>query len=1489
MRLSSVILTLLFALAASMRADVTITAGIFGTSNSNQAAIPTGSMQIQGANFSLTGNGPSCYVSVASSQTSVTFSPICSESLKYTSGFPPVQLVYNGTTYVDAGGAPGTTGFIVVSMKFSGPSVIAPNGSNGQSGAYSASVGNVPFSTTGSVTVYSASGSGQVILSLAISGTGLYSATAAGDGGRQYLASATYQFQPPSPAYVTITAGSASTSYGGGGPLHGSISMEGDNFSLSGPGIVPQCFGALPNGNGGGVTSVTFNPTCTESLTSQGANITSLPLAQLVYNGTTYVDNDGLPGTTGYIVIALKFSGPAVTVPNTASNPVEPGEYNGKVGNVPFSMTGNVTVHSGSTGGPVIVSIPISGTGLFSAYQYGLLGAGGPGGVPSGSATYQFRPPSPTMFGLDTSTQGAWPGKYGADGYLIANGPTSFPAYAAVNVAGATTYTWAGQSTDPRALQNSPGSSTGIASAYTQYPSKSFTININFLDGKTHRVALYVLDWDTFSRMETVTITDGGSGAVLDSEVLQDFNGGEYATWDLQGNVVITVTPNPGTTPVVSGIFFDPASATAPQTSFTLSATPASIAAGSTGSSTVTVNPLNGFNSPVTLAATGWPAGITGTFATNPTAINSGVGITVASNVAAGTYSLTVTGTSGALSATTTVALTVTAAVAPSLTVSATPVTIATESVGNSTVRVTELNGIFINASLSAPGWPTGIVANIENPVGTSGSVGINVAGGVAPGTYTLPLTATSGTLTASTTIALTVTTGTPLFTISATPVTIAAGSSGLSTVTAIWPTSSPLPVVLTTSVWPAGITGASPSITPPTNTAKVTISVAAGVAPGVYSLTLIGTSTPISYITTIALTVTGGSSSGSSATYTGLDSATQGAWTGKYGGDGFLIANDSASSLPSYAATAGVNGASTFTWSAQTSDVRALQTSRGSSTGIASEYYGNAFSINVNLTDGAAHQVALYLLDFDTTSRAESIVILDAATNAILNQQSFSGFHNGQWAVWNIKGDVIMKVSTANSGNNAVVSGIFFGPGSGTPPPSFTLNATSASIAAGSTGSSTVAVNPLNGFASTVSLAATGWPTGITGTFASNPTATNSSVNISVASNVAPGNYSLTVTGTGGALSASTTLALTVTAAASFTVSAAPVEILTESAGFSSVTVTGAVAPVSLSTPGWPTGISADATSPVLGSVEINVAGGVAPGKYSLPLVASDGIHTASTTIALTVITGTQFFSISATPVTIAAGSSGSSTVTATNASVPVALAAASAWPTGITATPTSTTLPTNTATFLISVAAGVAPGVYSLPLIGTTSPVSGDLTTITLTVTGSNLGSSATYAGLDTTTQGAWTGKHGAAGYIIANGANVLPSYGSATVTGASTYTWAGESSDPRALQTSPSSSTRIASAYTDYPNTSFTINVSMNDHNVHQVSLYLLDWDSTSRVETFTFLEAATNTVLDTETFSGFHNGEYASWNVTGNVTIKVTPGAGVSPVLSGIFFN
>jgi hypothetical protein len=89
----------------------------------------------------------------------------------------------------------------------------------------------------------------------------------------------------------------------------------------------------------------------------------------------------------------------------------------------------------------------------------------------------------------------------------------------------------------------------------------------------------------------------------------------------------------------------------------------------------------------------------------------------------------------------------------------------------------------------------------------------------------------------------------------------------------------------------------------------------------------------------------------------------------------------------------------------------------------------------------------------------------------------------------------------------------------------------TSLTAAQGATGSSTVSATATSGFSSAVSLSASALPTGITASFspASVSPPASAAITLSVAPTVAPGTYSLTVTGNGGGQTHSATLALTV------------------------------------------------------------------------------------------------------------------------------------------------------------------------------------------------------------------------------------------------------------------------------------------------------------------------------------------------------------------------
>ena len=124
------------------------------------------------------------------------------------------------------------------------------------------------------------------------------------------------------------------------------------------------------------------------------------------------------------------------------------------------------------------------------------------------------------------------------------------------------------------------------------------------------------------------------------------------------------------------GAFTFPTCTGAPGFSLTAAPSTLSIVQGNTGTSTITVVPLNGFAGSVTLAASGLPSGVTAGFSTNPTTSTSTLTLTASANATLGTSTVTITGVSGSLTQTVPLSLTVTSpVVGPPVTLSPTSLT----------------------------------------------------------------------------------------------------------------------------------------------------------------------------------------------------------------------------------------------------------------------------------------------------------------------------------------------------------------------------------------------------------------------------------------------------------------------------------------------------------------------------------------------------------------------------------------------------------------------------------------------------------------------------------------------------------------------------------------------------------------------------------------------------------------------------------------------
>ncbi len=160
-----------------------------------------------------------------------------------------------------------------------------------------------------------------------------------------------------------------------------------------------------------------------------------------------------------------------------------------------------------------------------------------------------------------------------------------------------------------------------------------------------------------------------------------------------------------------------------------------------------------------------------------------------------------------------------------------------------------------------------------------------------------------------------------------------------------------------------------------------------------------------------------------------------------------------------------------------------------------------------------------------ETQSGANVTVNNESYNGSIAAGASLSGIgFNGTW------NGATNAVPTAFSlsGTACSVNGSGSGGGSG----SFSLkpSASSLSLAQGASGTDTVTVSDVSPFNGSVTLAASGLPSGVTASFGTNPATGSSALTLAASSTAAAGTSTVTITGTSGSLGASTTIALTVT-----------------------------------------------------------------------------------------------------------------------------------------------------------------------------------------------------------------------------------------------------------------------------------------------------------------------------------------------------------------------
>jgi subtilase family serine protease len=791
------------------------------------------------------------------------------------------------------------------------------------------------------------------------------------------------------------------------------------------------------------------------------------------------------------------------------------------------------------------------------------------------------------------------------------------------------------------------------------------------------------------------------------------------------GQSVVTITGTSGTlsasTTILVGIY-------AP--TFTLAAYGVSMGQGATATSYVYISPEYGFAGSVQLSISGLPSGVTASFSPNSvTGTTSVLTFTASSSATVGQTVLTITGTSGSQTVKTTMVLSVFAPTFTLSTVSA--VAIGQGASANTSVSVYPAYGFTGPVTFSVSGLPSGVTAlwtpnpvNVTTYLGT-GTLTLSASSTAKAGSYPVTITGVSGGQSATTTFTLGV--YAPTFTLSAYPTTVGQGNSATTTVYYTPEYGFTGSVNLSVSGLPSGVTGTfSPNPVTGSQYPVLTLQASSTAPVGQYTLTITGTSGTQTVTTTMVLTVAAPSFTlGGSGSVTVGQGTTGSGYVYIYAQNGFSgSVNLSVSGLPA-GATAIFNPNPT------TTGYSSLLVSASSTTPVG-QYTLTLTGTSGSLTASTTMTLIVAVPSF-TMSGGTSVTVGQGTSAStyfyIYGQNGFAG--NVNFSIAGLPSGVTASFSpnptsysstlTLTASNTAAVgqypvtvtgtSGTLSSTLSFTVvvgAPSFTLSASSLSEAQGSSGTQYVYVNALNGFAGNVNLSVSGLPSGVTASFSPNPTGYLSSLTLNVGASVPLGTSTVTLTGTSGSLSASTTFQLTI-AANSFTLfsTSTSLSINQGSTAYgyvyaqSSYTLTTGV---TLTASGLPNGVTASfSPNPTTYESQLNLtaSSSATPGTYVVTINGVSGSLTASTTVSLTV--NAPSFTLTATPASayLSQGGTAKSTisVTAVNGFTGSVSYSLRGVPSGVTATisPNPTTA-SSTLTLVAASTAAAASGTVTI-----------------------------------------------------------------------------------------------------------------------------------------------------------------------------------------------
>jgi hypothetical protein len=854
------------------------------------------------------------------------------------------------------------------------------------------------------------------------------------------------------------------------------------------------------------------------------------------------------------------------------------------------------------------------------------------------------------------------------------------------------------------------------------------------------------------SSFTTINVTDAaGFSGKVSLAVTTPLPSGVTASWatnPTSGSSVLTLTasssaPTSTTALTITGTSGNLTASTnitvaihAP--SFLLSGSPSSVELNQSGSatSTITVAPQYGFTGNVNLSLSGLPSGVSASFSPASTTGTSMLTLTASSTASVGASTLTITGISGNLTATTTLSLSIHG---PSFTLS-TPgtLTLGQGKSGSASFSVAPQYGFNGNVNLAVSGLPQGVTASFSpNPTTNSSTLTLTASSTSAVGTSTLTITGTSGSLTATTTLTLSV--YAPTFTLSAQSLSIGQGTSATTYVTVEPQYGFTGNVTLSVSGLPGGVTALwNPN--PTTGTSQLTLTASSSAAPSTKTLTITGTSGNLIVTTTVSLSV-----NAPSFTLSGPGNLTLGQGTSgtayvfvnsQYGFTGNV--NLSVSGLPNgVTASFAPNpapGLSIMTLVASGS--AALGTSALTITGTSGSLTANTkivlavdtptftvSSYGLNVGQGTSGTTYVYVNpQYGFTGQVNlSVSGLPSGVTASFSPNPVTGSSTltvtagstapvGQYTL------TITGASGSKTSTTTITLGIYV--------PTFALSSQgSVGLGQGNSTTAYVYVNSQYGFSGKVNLSVTGLPSGVTASWSQNPTASNSVLTLTASSTVAPGQYTLTITGASGTQTETTPLALGIYAP-NFTISSGGITLGQGTSGTAYIGVYpqyGFAGSVNLSVSGLPSGVTASwSPNPATTSstLTLTTTSAATPGQYNLMITGTSGTETVTAPMYLGIYAPAFNLFSSAYSLSMNEGNSATATINVSpqwgfNGSVNLT---ASGLPAGVTAS-FSPNPSTGNSTLTLVASKTAAPGTAAITITGASGSLT-SWTNVSLTV---------------------------------------------------------------------------------------------------------------------------------------------------------------------------